>query len=402
MNSIVSSVARASALMSLLACAMASPVSAGVPGDAPAAILTPQAAAGRKLFFDPRLSNPPGVSCASCHNPQLGWAGNNGATTGVAAGSVPGARGTRNTPTVSYVGLVPAFQVKRTQGETLATGGLFWDGRANTLEEQARGPLFAKAEMNLADDAELAARVRAAPYAAELRAAFALPKTAGDAQWVQATLSALAAYQRSAEVAPFTSKYDAWLRGQATLSEAEARGLKLFANKDKGNCIACHAFNASSKNPADHLFTDFAYRSIGVPRNMAIAANRDAKAFDLGLCGPNRQRPKGVNRICGTFKVPTLRNVAKRPFLFHNGSFTRLDDAVRFYVQRDSHPEKWYPTNDKGKTQIYNDLPRRYIDNIRHGEAPYDTKRTQTPHLNEDEIADVVAFLKALDDGFVK
>jgi cytochrome c peroxidase len=378
----------------------------GSAGDASAEVyaesLSPQAAAGRKLFFDTRLSNPPGVSCASCHDPDKGWAGNNGATTGVAAGSVPGAQGTRNTPTVAYVGFVPPFQVKRVKGEMLATGGLFWDGRANTLEEQARGPLFAKAEMNLTDDAELAARVRLAPYAGELRAAFALPKAADDAQWVRAALSALAAFQRSAEVAPFTSKYDAWLRGQVPLSDVESRGLKLFTARNKGNCIACHAINTTSKTPADHLFTDYAYRSIGVPRNMDIPANLNSSTFDLGLCGPFRQRPKGVNHICGTFKVPTLRNVAKRPFLFHNGRFTRLDEAVRFYVERDSHPEKWYPTSDKGKTLLYNDLPRRYVDNIRHGEAPYDVKRSQKPHLNETEIADVVVFLKTLDDGYVR
>ncbi len=394
MRSTSTNIALATALVAVLAW--------GSVGEVHAESLAPQAAAGRKLFFDTRLSNPPGVSCASCHDPQKGWAGNNGATTGVAAGSVPGARGMRNTPTIAYVGFVPAFQTKRVRGETLGMGGLFWDGRADTLEEQARGPLFAKVEMNLADDAELAARVRTAPYAGELRTAYSLPKAADDAQWVRAALSALAAFQRSAEVAPFTSKYDAWLRGQTPLSDAESRGFKLFTAKSKGNCIACHAIDAASKNPADHLFTDHAYRSIGVPRNMAISANLDASAFDLGLCGPSRQRPKGVNHICGTFKVPTLRNVAKRPFLFHNGGFTKLDEAVRFYVERDSQPEKWYPLSDKGKTLLYNDLPRRYVDNIRHGEAPYDVKRSQKPHLNETEIADVVAFLKTLDDGYVR
>ena len=391
-------VARGMALMLALAGGWAGLAQAGAHIDS----LSPQAVVGRTLFFDTRLSNPPGVSCASCHDPQKGWAGNNGATTGVAAGSLPGARGKRNTPAIAYVGYVPAFQVKRVKGETLGTGGLFWDGRANTLEEQARGPLFSKAEMNLADDADLAARVRTAPYAGELRAAFSLPKTGEDAQWVRAALSALAAYQRSAEVAPFTSKYDAWLRGEVPLSLAESRGLKLFIAKGKGNCIACHAVDPASRNPVDHLFTDHAYRSIGVPRNMAISANADRSVFDLGLCGPSRARPDGVNHICGTFKVPTLRNVAKRPFLFHNGCFTQLDEAVRFYVERDVHPEKWYPLSDKGKPMLYNDLPRRYVDNIRHGEAPYDVKRSQKPHLNEAEIADVVAFLKTLDDGYMR
>jgi cytochrome c peroxidase len=364
------------------------------------AALAPTAAVGRKLFFDARLSNPPGVSCASCHDPDKGWGGNNGASNGVAAGSVAGTQGMRNTPTIGYVGFVPPFHLKKEDGETVGVGGLFWDGRASTLEEQARGPLFSKPEMNLAGDAELAARLRGAPYAAELRAAYSLPEAADDTQWVQAALSAMGAFQRSPALAPFSSKYDAWLRGQAQLSAAEARGLRLFGNRKKGNCKACHAFDPASKNPADHLFTDFTYDNIGLPRNASIPANADARFFDLGLCGPARTRPKGLSRVCGAFKVPTLRNVAKRPFLFHNGGFTKLDEAVRFYVERDTHAEKWYPVSAKGKALLYNDLPKRYLGNVSRGEVPYDTKRGQKPRLNDAEIADVVAFLKTLDDGF--
>jgi len=362
--------------------------------------LTAQAAVGRKMFFDSRLSNPQGMSCATCHDPRQGWGGNNAATGGVAAGALPGARGIRNTPTIGYAGYIPAFRLKNFRGETLGVGGLFWDGRANTLEEQARGPLFGKAEMNLADDAELAARLRLAPYAAELRAAFSLPDHADDVQWVTAAISGLAAFERSPEVAPFSSKYDAWLRGQTPLSDAEARGLKLFADRKKANCIACHVIDPASKASVDHLFTNFSYVNLGLPRNAAIDENKDSHWFDLGLCGPARKRPQGSFIACGAFKVPTLRNVAKRPFLFHNGGFTRLDEAVRFYVERNTHPERWYSRSDDGKLAKFDDLPQRYTGNVRHGEPPYDTKIGKKPHLSGTEIADVIAFLKTLDDGF--
>ncbi len=368
---------------------------------AQAPTLSPQALAGRQVFFDVRLSNPQGTSCASCHDARQGWAGNNRSKSGVANGSSPGAFTGRNSPGLAYVGFVPAFHIKKENGKAKAAGGLFWDGRANTLEEQARGPLFAKNEMNLADERELVFRLRSAPYAAELRAAFALADTATDAQWAQAGLSALGAFQRSPEVAPFSSKYDAMLRGEAKLSPAEARGLRLFADTKKGNCIACHAFTPKSKNPADHLFTDFTYDNLGLPRNRAIAATADPKQVDLGLCGPARDKPRGLaNNVCGAFRVPSLRNAAQRPFYFHNGSCTDLAEVVRFYVERDTHPEKWYPKDAKGKVALFNDLPKQYLRNVNRDEVPYDRKRGQKPRLDDADIADVVAFIKTLDDGF--
>lgn len=371
----------------LLAAAMATWLALPAVAQAPAEV-------GRKVFFDTALSEPRGIACASCHDPRQGWAGNNGAQAG--AVGVRGAIGARNTPTIGYVLYVPAFRVHRRDGPS---GGLFWDGRANTLEEQARGPLFAPTEMNLADDADLARRLRAAPYAGELQAAFALPPSAGDKAWADAGIAALSAFQRSAEVSPFSSKYDEMLRGKAILDASEARGLKWFRDRRKGNCAACHVIDAKSKDPARHLFTDFTYDNLGLPRNAALPANADAAHVDLGLCGPARTRPRGVAAAkCGAFKVPTLRNVAKRPFLFHNGVFTTLEDAVRFYAERDTHPAKWYPAGAKGEPAVFNDLPSQYRANVKRDEAPYDRKPGKKPRLNDAEIADVVAFLKTLSD----
>ena len=363
--------------------------------------LSAQESAGRQIFMDTRLSNPPGTACVSCHNPGQGWGGNNGSSTGVAVGSTPQAAGSRNSPTIGYAGFVPPFHLVREGGRRVPVGGLFWDGRADSLSEQARGPLFSRHEMNLADEAELAGRLRSAPYADALRAAFDLDNDGPDARWSQAALAALAAFQRSREVAPFSSKYDAMRRGQARLTRAEARGLRLFSDPAKGNCIACHVFRPGSKDPADHLFTDFTYDNLGLPRNPAIAANADAGYFDLGLCGPLRERPRGLSdAACGLFRVPTLRNVARRPFYFHNGSFSDLTELMRFYVRRDIEPARWYPLDAKGRPQPYNDLPPRFARQVSRDEAPYDRRGRQRPRLSEPEIADVLAFLRTLDDGF--
>jgi cytochrome c peroxidase len=363
--------------------------------------LTAQAAAGRKLFFDDRLSNPPGTACASCHDPQQGWGGNNRSRSGVAAGSTPQALGGRNSPTIGYAAFTPAFHVVREKGKAKAVGGLFWDGRADTLESQAQGPLYAPLEMNVASESQFAQRLRAAPYAGELGAAFGLVEAADDGQWARAGYAALAAYERSPEVSPFSSKYDAVLRGQAKFSPAEARGRRWFLDPAKGNCAACHEVVVRSKDPVRHLFTDFTYDTLGLPRNAAVPANADPAFFDLGLCGPARVRPKALDAsVCGAFKVPTLRNVAKRPFLFHNGSFTDLTEAVRFYVERDTRPEQWYPRGAGGRPLVFNDLPRAMARNVNRDEVPYDRRPGQRPRLNEREIADLVAFLKTLDDGF--
>jgi cytochrome c peroxidase len=102
---------------------------------------------------------------------------------------------------------------------------------------------------------------------------------------------------------------------------------------------------------------------------------------------------------CGLFKTPTLRNVAKRQVFFHNGVFHSLDDAVRFYVEREAKPEAWYPKRG-GKIDMYNDLPTALRANVDVADAPFDRKRGETPALDDNEIRDIVAFLKTLTDGY--
>ena len=101
---------------------------------------------------------------------------------------------------------------------------------------------------------------------------------------------------------------------------------------------------------------------------------------------------------CGSFKTPSLRNVALRKVFFHNGSFTSLEQVLRFYVQRDTAPQKWYPTDKNGKVRKYDDLPPGLEANVNVA-APFDRQPGQSPALNEREIADVIAFLHTLTDG---
>jgi cytochrome c peroxidase len=197
----------------------------------------------------------------------------------------------------------------------------------------------------------------------------------------------------------FTSKYDAFLNGKARLTEQETRGLALFNDPRKGNCAACHPSGRGSDG-SPPLFTDFTYDNLGVPRNDAIPDNADAVYVDLGLCGPQRTDLANRPDLCGAFKVPTLRNVARTAPYFHNGRFATLQEVVGFYVRRDTNPEEWYPTGASG-VQKFNDLPASMHRNVNTTEAPYNRKLGDAPALNPAEIEDVVAFLKTLDDGYV-
>jgi cytochrome c peroxidase len=146
-------------------------------------------------------------------------------------------------------------------------------------------------------------------------------------------------------------------------------------------------------------FTDFDFNNVGVPRNPRIAANADPKYYDLGLCGPVRQDLAGKQEYCGFFRAPTLRNVAIRAAFFHNGVFTSLREVMRFYVERDLYPEKYYSRNADGSVHKFDDLPPGYPNNVDH-DAPMDRNPGAAPALSESEIDDVIAFLKTLTDGY--
>ena len=331
---------------------------------------------GKNLFFDTSLSNPPGQSCASCHEPERGFAGNFGSDAGVPFAADGVTLGMRNTPTAAYARFAPEFSVTPEGARQVARGGQFLDGRAASLEEQAGMPLFAAGEMNLASPAELSARLAAAPYAGLLKEEFGEAIFAQPALVLRAVTRAIAAFERSDRFATFSSRFDRWLAGEATLSPLETEGLALFADPAKGNCSSCHAFDPDSRAPSDLLFTDFRYYNLGVPRNARIPANAAADFFDLGLCGPRRESVAD-ERLCGAFKVPTLRNVARKSAFMHNGVFSRLRDAVAFHARRDLSAA---------------DMPFAYRANIEPVVVPYG--------LEDREIDAITAFLGTLDDGF--
>lgn len=363
---------------------------------------------GKLLFEDTNLSEPKGQSCASCHDPKRGFAGDDHSKVeGVAAGAAKGVTGTRNTPTAMYAMFSPPFHFEADTDDAgevsyTPTGGQFWDGRADTLAAQAQGPLVNPREMNNASPAMVVAKVRAAKYASQFQAVYGAAALDDDRAAFDDIADAIAAFETTAAFRPFNSDFDAFLRGEGQLSPAASRGFALFQDPDKGNCISCHAGNPDSHEPADWLFTDFTYDNLGVPRNMAITDNADPSHFDLGLCqapGLAARLPDGVDAtsLCGAFKVPTLRNVAVTAPYFHNGRFATLRDVVKFYVTRDTNPELWYSTGASGLDK-FDDLPADAKANVNQEEVPYDRMPGDQPHLTDAEIDDVVAFLQSLTD----
>ena len=249
-----------------------------------------------------------------------------------------------------------------------------------------------------ADKASVVVKLAAAPYAAEFRRVFG-DRVFDDVDGAYQRMTlAIQQYEREdVEFNAFSSKYDAFLRGQATLGDQELRGLALFNAPDKGNCAACHP-SARGSDGSPPLFADFSYDNLGVPRNPEIDRNADPAYFDLGLC--QRADLTARTELCGAFKVPSLRNVALRQALFHNGRFKTLKDALTFYVQRDTNPEKWYPLARDGSVQKFDDLPSAYRGNVNTTEGPYHRRPGDVPALSDAEIDDVIVFLRTLSDGY--
>ncbi|RQT63303.1 cytochrome-c peroxidase [Burkholderia cepacia] len=361
-------------------------------------------ALGKQLFFDPTLSGSGKLACASCHSPDHAFGPPNALDVQLGGDDMKHP-GFRAVPSLKYLQGVPQFTEhfhdSDDEGDESVdagpTGGLTWDGRVDTGAEQARIPLTSPFEMN-SSPAKVAQAVKAAPYAQEFRAVFGVKVLDDDAATFKAVLRALETFEQTPELfSPYTSKYDAYLAGRAQLTPAEMRGLQLFNDEKKGNCASCH-ISQRALDGTPPQFSDFGLIAIAVPRNRALPANRDPRFHDLGACGPERTDLKGRDEFCGLFRTPSLRNVALRKTFFHNGVYHTLEEVMRFYVERDIHPEKFYPVVH-GNVQIYDDLPKRYWPNINR-EAPFDRKRGEQPALNAAEIKDVIAFLGTLTDGY--
>jgi cytochrome c peroxidase len=362
----------------------------------PMAPPTPREELGRKIFFDKGLSTPPGTSCASCHDPRFAFSGNNGSTVGVAAGSRPGHFARRNTPSVLYVKYVPAFHFALEDDDDVnpaPLGGLSWSGRADSVAEFSRLPLLDADEMNGVSEAEVARKVRAADYASELVTLFPGALDSSSAA-MRAVGDALQAYLTSDAMAPFSSKFDDYLRGTGKLSDLEMRGLAAFKSAEKGACDGCHRFVETSRRTERSLFTDFGYDAVAVPRNRDIPANRDPRHSDLGLCERKQTAvPSSAAQWCASFRTPSLRNVAVRARFMHNGAFTKLRDVVAFYATRSTTPSRWYPAGTK-----FDDVPATNRANVNVSSLPYNRAEGDKPALDDEEIDAIVAFLGTLTD----
>lgn len=239
---------------------------------------------GKKLFFDHRLSGDQNMSCASCHNPGLGW-----------SDGLPLARGekgmvlTRSTPSIFNVAFNPV---------------LMWDGREPTLEVHAMQPIIRQGEMNI--DIPTLFRWLNGNEGYKQLFAKAYPREPID----EKTLSkAISSFERT--IVSGSSPVDRWIRGEAkALSAQQVAGFRLFAGK--ANCIACH----SGAN-----FTDSSFHNIGL-------ASWGEDKPDLG-----RFAHKPLQAMRGAFKTPTLREVARTAPYFHDGSANTLMEVVEHYSQ---------------------------------------------------------------------
>lgn len=332
-----------------------------------ASALTLEQELGRKLFFDPELSNPAGQSCASCHAPGKAFA--DPANRNISPGADPHKFGNRNASAITYAAYTPPLTYD--PKEEAYSGGLFWDGRANTLTEQALGPLLNPLEMNTTKE-QLFQKIQNAPYR-ELFLKVYGKQGLNNADQASAKIAkAIAAFESTKEVNPFTSKFDFYKQGKAELTQEELLGLQLFEDPEKGNCAACHPTQKDEKTGVI-LFTDFTYDNIGLPASEEVKARlKDKYQPDLGLGTIVKGRKQN-----GKFRVPSLRNVAVTAPYFHNGSFKSLEETVQFYNQRD--------TGKFGMPEVAENVNRDELGNLK---------------LSETEIKAIVAFMKTLTDGY--
>jgi len=290
-------------------------------------------ALGKKLFFDEDLSSHNNQSCGSCHDPLEGFADPIvTAAAPVSAGSPPATFGDRNAPTAAYAAFIPPFsQVPTTTIDGTSSnfqGGQFLDGRASTLVDQAKAPFLNPLEMNNADEAAVVSKVQNASYADDFIEVFGAGAFSDINQAYNNIAVAIAAFEASSEVNPFTSKFDAVMAGSASFTASELSGFNLFKGP-VAKCANCHTVNT----PADgSLFTDFGYYNIATPINTSNPAYMDNNSFrDAGLGGNMALTALQRAAEQGKFRTPTLRNVELTAPYMHNGVYDTLEDVIRHY-----------------------------------------------------------------------
>lgn len=425
-------------LLTLAGAAVAAQPS-GLPGENPhpvhlvrprAASLSAMAQLGRQIFYDASLSSSGQLSCASCHSPQHAY-GPPSEGPVMLGGPKLSSQGVRAVPSLEYLERQPPFSIgpdnpelesvnlaqMAAAGQTAARaqkiatsaqattnmvpqGGLFWDGRADTFQDQAIMPLLDPREMDGGDIATVVAKLRQASYAKLFAELFGPGVFDNPRLLIAEAMFGVGRYQvEEPSFHPYTSKYDYWLEGRARLNEAEMRGYDLFNDPKKANCGGCH-LDQPSRDGLPPLFTDHQYEALGAPRNLALAVNKDPGYFDLGICGPTRTDMATQTQYCGMFATPTLRNTATRRTFFHNGVFATLQQVLDFYNFRDTDPQKVYPHGPDGTARKYDDIPARFAANVDVADPPFDRHPGETPAMTAQDESDIIAFLQTLTDGY--
>jgi len=372
-------------------------------------VLSSEEMLGKCIFFN-KISSPDNMSCATCHGPNTGFTGPKSKIN--KHGSVyPGAKhcrfGNRKPPSAAYAAFSPVFYYNQQIGSFV--GGNFWDGRAtgellgNPSADQALGPFLNPVEQNNPGKISVLNQIAAAKYAPLWTTVFGMPISTETPEETDENYNrvgmVIAAYEKSVDVSAFTSKYDSYLDGDAELTEVEAAGFVIF--NGAGKCSGCHPAVAGPycEKP---LFTDFTYDNLGVPRNPENPFYDMDSVFigsepinplgdewiDYGLGGylASTEEWSGyASWNMGKFKVPTLRNVDKRPGSHftkaygHNGYFKSLREIVHFYNTRDI--ENW-PSPEVPENVNMND-----IGNL---------------GLTDEEEDALVQFLETLNDGYLQ
>jgi cytochrome c peroxidase len=344
-------------------------------------------ALGEALFFDTNLSMNRTMACATCHAPELAFTDPRETLAGraVSLGDDGISLGDRNTPTATYARFSPSFHRSE---EGAYVGGQFLDGREADLEGQATAPFVNAIEMGMPDKASVVARLRENPdYVAAFKRFYGADVMDNTDAAYAAMTQAIASFERTDLFAPFDSKYDRYLRGEAELTDEEELGRVLFFSEQFTNCNLCHQLQAAGGQERE-TFTNYQFHNIGVPENAAARdVNGVAEDFvDNGLLD-NAAVTDAAH--AGKFKVPTLRNVAVTGPYMHNGVFNDLRTVVLFYdkynsksAKRQINPETGEPW---GEPEVSDTLS---LEELEHG-----------PALDDARIDALVAFLKTLTDA---
>ncbi|MDO4777299.1 MAG: cytochrome c peroxidase [Cardiobacteriaceae bacterium] len=352
----------------------------------PFTLLSPEEL-GQLFFFDPTLSRHQDMGCFTCHQPAAAFidlrqhAGQNM----ISQGSGGERFGIRNAPSIAYAANSPPFHYDAALGRHV--GGQFWDGRAIDLAEQVSGPLFTDFEMGMRDSQHVALRLAKNPqYAEQLKRqhgqqVFVTVGKPGlgyqEARAFRVLAQALAAYEKSAALRTYDSKYDRFLAGKAEFSAEEEAGRALFFDPARSNCAACHA--AKAPGSREEPFSTYVFYNIGVPGNPMLIrlAQRESDYVDHGLM--DNPRTDGNPALDGQFRTPSLRNVAVTAPYMHNGVFADLRTVLHFHDHY-NHPAR---AQNWGKAEVPHTI---------------DYDALAAPPLSDAEIDALIAFLKTLTD----